>query len=635
MPLAFFAVFLPTIKWELDINKLFVRGSKMKQKGRLLLFVVFMLSIVVGVNVLIETKVQAAAEPPAAINQIFPDEALAEEIQTSLGKASTSDTVTQTELNSITTLDASGKSVSSLEGMNYLSNLSFFSFSNNQVSDLSPLTNLTSLTTLALYDNQVSSIAPLANLSNLKLLQLSGNPISDLQPLANLKELTALDVNDASVSDIQPLTGLTKLVALGLSNNQVSDLSALKALHQLISLNIGQNKLTNLNGLQDLTRLATLFAKENQITNIQPLSGLVNLSTLELSTNQITDIQPLAGLTNLQTLYLLNNQISDVTGLASLTNLDWLNINKNKISNIRPLNSLKKLTIIQMSDQFIVNEPISFQNTITIPNRIKNIAEQTIEPEIISDNGTYANGEVTWILDNYLPKVSYSFSERDTVGNATGIFSGIVEQPLKQYFKVIFNVEGDEQNEAVETGTLIQEPPAPTKEGYTFTGWYDEQTGGTKWDFATDVMPASDITLYAQFRINSYKATFDVDGMTSTQVVEFQSLLEEPPAPTKDGFTFTGWYDAKTGGTKWDFKTNQMPAKDITLYAQFSENPDAGGNDSGGTDGGKTVDSTDKTTSNKIKMQVILPATGDGDTRYLVIMGMFLAGFGALIFRSK
>ncbi|EFR85852.1 IspA, partial [Listeria monocytogenes FSL F2-208] len=156
-----------------------------------------------------------------------------------------------------------------------------------------------------------------------------------------------------------------------------------------------------------------------------------------------------------------------------------------------------------------------------------------------------------------------------------------------------------------------------------------------KWDFATDVMPASDITLYAQFRINSYKATFDVDGMTSTQVVEFQSLLEEPPAPTKDGFTFTGWYDAKTEGTKWDFKTNPMPAKDITLYAQFSENPDAGGNDSGGTDGGKTADSTDKTTSNKIKMQVILPATGDGDTRYLVIMGMFLAGFGALIFRSK
>lgn len=464
---------------------------------------------------------------------------------------------------------------------------------------------------------------------------MSGNPISDLQPLANLKELTALDVNDASVSDIQPLTGLTKLVALGLSNNQVSDLSALKALHQLISLKIGQNKLTNLNGLQDLTRLATLFAKENQITSIQPLSGLVNLSTLELSTNQITDIQPLAGLTNLQTLYLHNNQISDVTGLASLTNLDWLNINKNKISNIRPLNSLKKLTIIQMSDQFIVNEPISFQNTITIPNRIKNIAEQTIEPETISDNGTYANGEVTWILDNYLPKVSYSFSERDTVGNATGIFSGIVEQPLKQYFKVTFNVEGDEQNETVETGTLIQEPPAPTKEGYTFTGWYDEPAGGTKWNFATDVMPAKDITLYAQFSINSYQATFDVDGMLSTQMVEFQSLLEEPPAPTKQGFTFTGWYDAKTGGTKWDFTTNQMPAKDITLYAQFSENHDAGGKDTDGMDNGKPEDGSDKTTSNGIKMQVVLPATGDRDTRYPAIMGIFLAGFGVLIFRSK
>ncbi|PRZ66578.1 internalin, partial [Listeria monocytogenes] len=105
---------------------------------------------------------------------------------------------------------------------------------------------------------------------------------------------------------------------------------------------------------------------------------------------------------------------------------------------------------------------------------------------------------------------------------------------------------------------------------YTFTGWYDAKTGGTKWDFTTNTMPARDLTLYAQFSVNSYQATFDVDGATTEETVDYQALLTEPTAPTKEGYTFTGWYDAKTGGTKWDFTTNTMPARNLTLYAQFS-----------------------------------------------------------------
>ncbi len=85
-----------------------------------------------------------------------------------------------------------------------------------------------------------------------------------------------------------------------------------------------------------------------------------------------------------------------------------------------------------------------------------------------------------------------------------------------------------------------------------------QKTGGNKWDFGVDKMPAENITLYAQFTINSYTASFDNDGKLTTQKVTYQSLLEEPAAPTKTGYTFKGWYDAKTGGTKWDFATGKM-----------------------------------------------------------------------------
>ncbi|MHC5507914.1 InlB B-repeat-containing protein, partial [Listeria welshimeri] len=117
------------------------------------------------------------------------------------------------------------------------------------------------------------------------------------------------------------------------------------------------------------------------------------------------------------------------------------------------------------------------------------------------------------------------------------------------------DAEGTIVSENVTYNELVPEPAAPTKEGYTFTGWYDAPTGGTKWDFETDKMPANDMTLYAQFTINQYTAKLDAEGTIVSENVTYNEIVPEPVAPTKEGYTFTGWYDAPTGGTKWDFET--------------------------------------------------------------------------------
>ncbi|ECW8275870.1 InlB B-repeat-containing protein [Listeria monocytogenes] len=137
-------------------------------------------------------------------------------------------------------------------------------------------------------------------------------------------------------------------------------------------------------------------------------------------------------------------------------------------------------------------------------------------------------------------------------------------------YTATFDKDGTTTTQTVNYDSLIQEPTAPTKDGYTFTGWYDAETGGDKWDFAANKMPAKNVTLYARFSTNAYTATFDKEGTTTTQAVDYESLLTEPTAPTKDGYTFDGWYDAETGGNKWNFATNKMPAKNMTLYARFS-----------------------------------------------------------------
>ena len=113
-------------------------------------------------------------------------------------------------------------------------------------------------------------------------------------------------------------------------------------------------------------------------------------------------------------------------------------------------------------------------------------------------------------------------------------------------------------------GTL----PTPTRTGYTFTGWYTAATGGTK-VYSTTKLTKS-MTLYAQWKKITYNITLNANGGnigTTKLVVEYGNTLGTLPTPTRTGYTFTGWYTAKTGGTK--VYSTTKPTKSMTLYAQW------------------------------------------------------------------
>ncbi|EAG5527444.1 LPXTG cell wall anchor domain-containing protein [Listeria monocytogenes] len=464
--------------------------------------------IVIGTSNQLDVQAENLTQP-TAINEIFPDPALADAMRSRLGKASVTDIVSQNELDQQTGINVPEEGIKDLEGIQYLNNLS----------------------SLYVYFNEITDISVISKLYNLKHVYLDENQINDISALSNLTNLTELSLGSTQISDISALSNLTNLTALSLSDNQLNNLDA--------------------------------------------LSGLQNLKLLNLKKTQTSDISALSGLTNLDNLYLGYNQISDISTLSGLKNLENLYLEHNQIRDISPLSSLTKLTGLSLFKQEIMNDPIMYNPAITISNDIKDVSGSLIAPATISDNGTYTNPNITWNLSSYLNEVSYTFRQTVTVGNATDDFYGTVRQPLQAIpvdYTATFDVNGTETKESVETGDFLTEPAEPTKEGYTFIGWYDAKTGGNKWDFSTDKMPAEDMTLYAQFSINDYTATFDVDGKKTTELVNYQSKLSAPAEPKKVGYTFTGWYDAKTGGNKWDFATGKMPARNMTLYAQFSIN---------------------------------------------------------------
>ncbi|MBC2237325.1 leucine-rich repeat domain-containing protein [Listeria innocua] len=425
------------------------------------------ISLWLGTSPGIDAQAASLAQP-TPINEVFPDPQMALTMEEKLGKTNVTDLVSQSELDSLTEL-RSNLPIASIEGIQYLTNLTELNISNAEVSDISALKDLTKLTKLEMYQNN----------------------ISDINVLENLTNITDLDLHDNQLTDISPVRNLTNLVELNLAYNQISDISAVST----------------------LSKLNKLWFTDNQVSDISAVAGLNNLSSLSLGYNQISDLSILTNLTNLDGLGIEHNQISDLTPIANLTNLTFVGLHNNQISDLTPIATLTNLTRMYLSGQQITNNPIPYHSNIAIPNNVKNNKNDVIAPLVISNEGTYDNSNVIWNLADYVNKVSYTFSQQVTIGSATETFNGTVTQPLELY-TVTFDVDGVTTNETLEADTLLTEPTPPTKEGYTFTGWYDAKTNGTKWDFDTDKMPAKDITLYAQFSEDKSPADDDTDKDT-------------------------------------------------------------------------------------------------------------------------
>ena len=130
-----------------------------------------------------------------------------------------------------------------------------------------------------------------------------------------------------------------------------------------------------------------------------------------------------------------------------------------------------------------------------------------------------------------------------------------------------------ETTRTVQYGNQYGTLPTPTRTGYTFAGWYTAKNGGTKVT-PTTTMGAADITLYAHWTVNSYTLTFDGNGGKPTETsrtVAYGSPYGTMPTATRTGYTFEGWYTAKSGGSQV-YMSTAMGASNATVYAHWTAN---------------------------------------------------------------
>lgn len=71
-------------------------------------------------------------------------------------------------------------------------------------------------------------------------------------------------------------------------------------------------------------------------------------------------------------------------------------------------------------------------------------------------------------------------------------------------------------------------------------------------------------------RHSGYTVTFDSAGGSdvASQQLTYGALVEEPAAPSREGYTFGGWYADDALNNLWDFQ-NTPVAGDTELYAKW------------------------------------------------------------------
>ena len=227
------------------------------------------------------------------------------------------------------------------------------------------------------------------------------------------------------------------------------------------------------------------------------------------------------------------------------TYYDGLTLEKNAKLSGQPMN-----TGADINDKTNIPDPTGTPVTVTYAygalggtyaTQIVQTGEKAIEPDVPSRQGYQ-------FTDWYLDDTKYDFNAAVT-GNMT-----LTAKWTANSYTITFDTDGGSAIDPItqDYGTAIIAPADPTREGYTFMGW-DKAIPAT--------MPAGDMTITAQWRINRYTVTFDTNGGSAVAPItqDYGTAITAPADPTREGYTFIGW-DKAIPAT--------MPAGDMTITAK-------------------------------------------------------------------
>ena len=164
-----------------------------------------------------------------------------------------------------------------------------------------------------------------------------------------------------------------------------------------------------------------------------------------------------------------------------------------------------------------------------------------------------------WDYDFTIPVTS------DITLSASWIF--IIEYSITYHLDGGVNSVNNPDKYSNISNTIILEDA--TKTGFTFLGWYSEETFISK---VTKIEQGStnDITLYARFAAETYTLHFVTNGGSEVSDITEEYGKEISVSTIKEGYSFFGWYkDSSLSLASYYELGSTMPAENLTLYAKW------------------------------------------------------------------
>lgn len=213
---------------------------------------------------------------------------------------------------------------------------------------------------------------------------------------------------------------------------------------------------------------------------------------------------------------------------------------------------------------------IVLNNTYEIVSNEYYYGSEIVEPEIPIRPGYVFDG---WV-DGEGNYVQFPYEMPSYCVTFTAVFSACE-------YNVYYDLEGgcfpdgeDIRTEIYEYGAEVYCPAYPVKEGYTFVGWADGETGEEI--ILPFVMPEYDVILKAEWAANEYEIIFDdgygneIDVHHAEYGIEISQIVYEAQIPTRYGYTFSRWFNETTG--EYFEEGMIMPAHEIRFVPVWTAN---------------------------------------------------------------
>ena len=168
-----------------------------------------------------------------------------------------------------------------------------------------------------------------------------------------------------------------------------------------------------------------------------------------------------------------------------------------------------------------------------------------------------------WYLDEALT-IPFSFSEK--VEKNTVLYAGW--EAIENIIKYETSGGTKIKDGVFVTGETLVLPTSPTKEGYTFGGWYTDSLCTNKY---IEGVVSSSFTLYACWIAQECTIVFETNGGSEigSTIVLYDNKLVEPKTPSRYGYFLEGWYTDKEFTNRYDF--DSVIKGNLTLYANWIE----------------------------------------------------------------